>query len=150
MTFQTVKIFAHTFREVFQESGYILRVPPTVIQELTFHALKSGGSDGDRALRALQQMRKWEILPFDLLPAGHAIAEQFFRKLNNKGFLDGEFNDGLILAETSLACIPMLVTSDSDLLVIDEVAQRVQFEDSDLFPVAVAHPRKLLKAMGKT
>ena len=100
------------------------------------------------ALKALQQMRSWGITPFDLIPAGHAITEQFSNALIRKGFLpEGEFNDGLILAETSLACIPILATSDIDLLDIDNAALRVQFENSDLFPVAVFQPRDLLKAV---
>lgn len=44
--------FAHTFREVFQERGYVIKVPPTVIQELAF-ASAGGGSDGQTATRAL-------------------------------------------------------------------------------------------------
>ena len=32
------KDFAHTFREVFQERGYLLVVPPTAVQELTYAA----------------------------------------------------------------------------------------------------------------
>jgi predicted nucleic acid-binding protein len=33
------KDFAHAFREGYQERGYSLRVPPTVIQELTYYAV---------------------------------------------------------------------------------------------------------------
>lgn len=93
-------------------------------------------------------MRSWDLLPFDLISTGHGITEQFSRKLIQKGFLpDGEFHDGFILAETSLAGIPLLVTSDGHLLEIDADILRVQFENSDLFPVAVAHPKSLLHAL---
>jgi predicted nucleic acid-binding protein len=34
------KDFAHAFRECYQERGYSLRVPPTVIQELTYYAVE--------------------------------------------------------------------------------------------------------------
>ena len=60
---------------------------------------------------------------------------------------DGEFNDGLILAETALAGIPALATSDADLLDIEEIPLRVQFEAADLLPVQICHPKFLLKAM---
>ena len=60
---------------------------------------------------------------------------------------EGEFNDGLILAETALAGIPVLVTSDADLLDIEEIPLRVQFEESDLPPVQICHPKLLLKVM---
>ena len=55
--------------------------------------------------------------------------------------------DGLILAETALAGIPILATSDGDLLDIEETELRVQFEDADLSPVQICHPKLLLKAM---
>jgi predicted nucleic acid-binding protein len=139
--------FAHTFREAFQQRGYVIKVPPTVIQELAFACTKGGGT-AQTAKRALQQMRSWDLLPFDLISAGHGVTEQFSKKLIDKGYLpDGEFNDGLILAETALANIPMLVTSDGDLLEIDAPSLRVQFEDSDLFPVVVVHPKDLLRAL---
>jgi hypothetical protein len=68
--------------------------------------------------------------------------------LIRKGFLpEGEFNDGLILAETALVCIPILVTSDNHLLGIDNTILRVQFENSDLPPVLVSHPRDILRAL---
>ena len=60
---------------------------------------------------------------------------------------EGEFHDGLILAETALAGIPVLVTSDGDLLDIEETELRVQFEAADLAPVQICHPKLLLKAM---
>lgn len=142
------KDFAHTFREVLQEKGYFLKVPPTVVQELTHYALVKKCAETAFALKALEQMRTWGILPWDLIPAGHAITEQFSQSLIRKGFLpEGEFNDGLIIAETSLACIPALATSDSHLLNIDNSYLKVQFEDSDLSPVSVFHPKTLLAAL---
>jgi hypothetical protein len=60
---------------------------------------------------------------------------------------EGEFHDGLILAETALAGIPVLATSDADLLDIEEADLRVQFEAADLSPVQICHPKLLLKAM---
>lgn len=140
--------FAHTFREVFQERGFSLNVPPTVVQELSYYALEKQCAETASALKALEQMRNWRLEPFDLKSVGHAIAEQFSQRLMRIGLLpDGEFNDGLILAETSLACIPALVTSDGDLLNIEDAALRVCFEDSDLMPVQVFHPKSLLKAV---
>ena len=62
---------------------------------------------------------------------------------------EGEFNDGLILAETAIAKIPVLVTSDADLLDIDAVSLLVQFETADLPMVQICHPRRLLKAIAR-
>ncbi len=93
-------------------------------------------------------MRSWQLSPYDLKSVGHGITEQFSRKLMRLGLLpEGEFNDGLILAETALAEIPVLVTSDSDLLNIDEITLRLRFEEADLPSVQIVHPRLLLKAV---
>jgi predicted nucleic acid-binding protein len=138
--------FAHTFREFFQERGFSLKVPPTVVQELTHYAVFKNCDLTHLALKALKEMRIWGILPWDLIPAGHAITGEFAAKLIRKGYLpEGEFNDGLILAETSLACISVLATSDEHLLGIESVHLRIQFEDSDLMPVGVFHPKRLYK-----
>ena len=141
------KDFAHTFREVYQERGYSLAVPPTVIQELAYCALEKQCAETPLAAKALRQLRAWGLSPFDLKSVGHGITEQFSQKLMRVGLLpEGEFNDGLILAETALAGIPVLVTSDADLLDIEEIPLRVQFEEADLPPVRICHPKLLLKA----
>jgi len=142
------KDFAHTFREVYQERGYVLVVPPTAIQELAHCALEKQSAETPLALKALQQMRSWNLSPFDLKSVGHGITEQFAGKLLRIGLLpEGEFNDGLILAETALANIPALVTSDADLLDIDARKLAVQFEAADLPPVQICHPKLLLRAV---
>jgi predicted nucleic acid-binding protein len=142
------KDFAHTFREVYQERGYVLVVPPTVIHELAYCALEKQCPETPLALKALQQMRFWNLSPFDLKSVGHGITKQFSEKLLRVGLLpEGEFHDGLILAETALANIPALVTSDADLLDIDASKLAVEFEAADLPPVQICHPKLLLKAM---
>jgi hypothetical protein len=60
---------------------------------------------------------------------------------------EGQANDGLILAETSLAGIPLLVTSDKHLLNIDEDALLLAFNEADLAPVHPVHPKNLLRAL---
>ena len=57
-----------------------------------------------------------------------------------------EFNDGLILAESSMAEIPLLVTSDKHLLDIDENALLLAFNEADLSAVRPVHPKRLLRA----
>jgi len=140
--------FAHTFREVYQERGYALVVPPTAIQELAYCALEKQCAETPRAFKALQQLRSWNLSPFDLKSVGHGITEQFAGQLLRVGLLpEGEFNDGLILAETALANIPVLVTSDADLLDIEASRLAIQFEAADLPPVQICHLKLLLKAM---
>ena len=68
--------------------------------------------------------------------------------------LDGVFthsrteqNDGKILAQTSLAEIPLLVTSDKHLLNIDEDALLLAFNEADLSQVHPVHPKRLLRVL---
>ena len=137
---------AHEFRETFLKAGYLLRVPPTVVQELAFEV--EHGDDPAVALCALQNMLQWKITPFDLAAVGHGLTDAFTRKLLRKGLLpDGEYNDGLILAETSLAAIPVLVTADKHLLDLDETFLSLTFDECDLFHVRPCHPKLLLRAM---
>ena len=140
--------FAHAFIEVFRERGYALSVPPTVVQELTLLAFGNSGPKQEKALKALQQLRQWGIEPYDLKSVGHGITEQFARRLIQKRLLpEEEFNDGLILAETALAHIPILATSDKHLLDIEESELKLSFDERDLSHVAPLHPKRLLRAI---
>jgi len=143
------KDFAHDFREVFQSKGYALVLPPTAAHEL--HVIfTDGDSEAERELArtGLTHMKQWGIRPFDLDSAAEAICEQFVRGLLGQRLIpEDEFNDGLILAETSLAEIPLLVTSDKHLLNIDEDALLLAFNAADLSPVRPVHPKRLLRIL---
>ena len=91
-------------------------------------------------------MRRWGITPFDLIAVGHGITEVNARKLMDSGVLtDGEFNDGLIVIETSLACVPTLITSDNHLLVINPAQLTQKLDEFHLAPVSIYHPRDFLR-----
>ena len=139
---------AHDFREVFQGNGYALVIAPTVVGELDF--LENHGDAKQRlfAARSLDSLSRWGVDPFAIDSVREAIAQRFAAQLIQRRLLpDGEINDGLILAESSLAGIPLLVTSDKHLLDIDETALRLAFNDADLLPVSPVHPRRLLRAL---
>jgi predicted nucleic acid-binding protein len=140
---------AHDFRETFQKARYSLRIPPTVVQELMY-AMEHEEVPQTRQLaeHALKKMLGWGITPFDLVAVGHGLTDAFADKLLRKGLLpDGEYNDGLILAETSLAEIPVLVSSDKHLLDLDETHLSLTFDECDMFHVRPSHPKLLLRAM---
>jgi len=141
------KDIAHDFREIFQSKGYALVLPPTAVHEL--HVIFThGDSEAERALArtALTHLKQWGIRPFDLDSAAEAICEQFVRGLLRQRLIpEDEFNDGLILAETSLAEIPLLVTADKHLLNIDEDTLHLAFNEADLSPVHPVHPKRLLR-----
>ena len=141
--------FALTFLELAKEKKYTLHLPPTVVQELTFAAFHKSAPEQKLALTALQNLRGWGIVPFDLAAVGHGITEQFARRLQELKLLpEAELNDGLILAETGLGGIPLLVSSDKHLLDIetDELARVCR--ERHIAEVSVVHPKKLLKAWG--
>lgn len=144
------KDFALTLRDLAKERGYSLHVPPTVVQELAYSAAFHHGEEQRLAVTALQNLRTWEITPFDLVAVGHGITEQFARRLHQLNLLPAEEqNDGLIVAETALAGIPVLLPSDHHLNDIDEAELCRVCRERDLAEVRVVHPRKLLRAWRK-
>jgi hypothetical protein len=140
--------FAHDLRLTFQQAGYSLAASPTVFRELGFAALYGTGSHRTLAQKAVAGAAEWGILSFSLSSVEDGIAERFSLRLRDKGLLpEDEVHDGVILAETSLAGIPLLVTSDKHLLVLDEDALLLSFQEADLQPVHAVHPKRLLKAL---
>ena len=141
--------FAYDLLEAFQGKGYALVLPPTASHELHI-IFTDGDSETERELArtALTQLKQWGIRPFDLDSATEAVCEQFVRGLLQQRLIpEDEFNDGLILAETSLEQIPLLVTSDKHLLDIDEDTLLLAFNEADLSPVHPVHPKRLLRAL---
>ena len=134
------------FPEFLQRKGYALVLPPTAVHEL--HVILADGdslAERELAQTALTHLLRWGIRPFDLDATEEAICEQFVRGLLRQRLLpDDALNDGLILAETSLAKIPMLVTADKHLLNIDEDALLLAFNEANLAPVHPLHPKRLL------
>jgi predicted nucleic acid-binding protein len=140
--------FAHEFKEEFQSRSYQLCVPPTVVAELDFFTGLKSSPQQDLARIALEKMRLWQCQPFLLTSTQITIALKFADRLIDASLIpDTERNDGKILAQSSLAAIPLLVTSDKHLLDIDEDELLLTFNEADLFPVRPSHPRRLLKAL---
>jgi hypothetical protein len=141
--------FAHDLLEAAQARGYALLLPPTASHELHL-IFTDGESEAERELarKALTCLKQWGIRPFELNSTAEAICEQFVRGLLHQSLIpEDEFNDGLILAETSLEEIPLLVTSDKHLLDIDEDSLQLAFNAADLSPVHPVHPKRLLRAL---
>ncbi|MDD5141009.1 MAG: PIN domain-containing protein [Verrucomicrobiales bacterium] len=142
------KDFAHEFKDEFSSRGYSLLVPPTVIAELAFFSSLKDAPQHEIANVALEKMSAWKCQPFTLSSTQLAIAIRFAARLMESSLIpETEQNDGKILAQTSLAKIPLLVTSDKHLLDVDEDALLLAFNDADLMSVHPSHPRRLLKAL---
>jgi len=142
------KNFAHEFKEEFSSRGYALLVPPTAVAELAFFASLKDAPQHEIANVALEKMSGWKCQPFTLSSTQLAIAIQFAARLMEYSLIpETEQNDGKILAQTSLAEIPLLVTSDKHLLNIDEDALLLAFNEADLSPAHPVHPKRLLRVL---
>ena len=143
------KRFAAAFLREVQFHGWICRVSPTAIQEMIFHHKRKTPPQFALAEKALRNLQSWKIGPFDLVPVGHGITEQFVHKLIRKRYLpEDEENDGYILAETAMVDIPVLITSDSHLLDIPRKNLSDELGAADLPDVQVFRPDQFLKALG--
>lgn len=135
--------FAQRFLATYRNAG--LAVPPTVIQELVYIATTEHKAQ-KHAQTALKNIRRWQLIPYDLKAVGHGITEVNAQKLMASGILpDGENNDGFIVVETALAEIPNLVTSDIHLLGINPAKLVQKLNEFDLPPVAIFHPMNILR-----
>ncbi len=142
------KDFAHEFKEEFSSRSYALLVPPTVVAELAFFASLKKAPQHEIADVALKKLNVWNCQPFTLLSTQLAISVRFAVRLIDSSLIpETEQNDGKILAQTSLAGIPLLLTSDKHLLNVDEDALLLAFNEADLSPVHPVHPKRLLRVL---
>ena len=143
--------FAHDFRESLQGSGCLLGCPPTVLMELQFLATRGEEAEAKRlAVEALCQFRAWHLQGWVMVPVANGISDLFQAHLARLGLLPPEeINDGLIIAETSLAGMRFLASSDQHLLGIptDKLAGAMQ--DKHLTPVEICHPRRFVRLLGR-
>ena len=106
----------HLFREVARDQGCGFVLTPTVLAQL--HILLTGSDTelADAATCVLRERRVWDIqaVVFDS-PAENKRIEAIARHLRQKAWLPwSEYRDALVVAECSVACIPMLVVFDTD------------------------------------
>ena len=142
------KDFAHEFKDEFLARGYDLLVPPTVVAEFVFFEEHANLPPHRLATLARERLTPWKCRPFSLSATELTIAVRFANRLIDSLLIpETEQNDGKILAQLSLAGVPMVATSDKHLLDIEEEALVLAFGDADLFPVHPAHPRRLLRAI---
>jgi rRNA-processing protein FCF1 len=143
--------FAEDFRKTFLAKGYSLEIPPTVVLELVNFSKNGDARERELARITLSSLlTKWKISPISLSSVQRAYTQNFVKFVQADKVLPiRENNDAEILAETSLAGIPILVTSDGTLLDADPVGLALAFEKAGLVPVAPAHPQRLTRAIKK-
>jgi predicted nucleic acid-binding protein len=138
----------HAFLERFQTRGYDLRVPPTVLVELA-HFSKHGSGEKQRlSTVALKSLQDWKITPFVLSEMERKSILNFIQMVQDRELLPTtEVHDVDIIAETALADIPALVTSDTALLEADPDGLSVAFADGGLPVVRLVHPARMARAL---
>src|SRR6266700_22903 len=142
------KDFAHDFRETYQRKGYALVICPTVVAELYF--LREHGDNEEQRLASLSlgQIASWDIQVFPLTGVQLDIAWRFAGAVVARGLLpENEINDSRILAETTVAAIPLLVSSDRHLLDVDPDVLHAACAEADLPLSFISSPRRLLRAV---
>jgi predicted nucleic acid-binding protein len=142
------KDFAHDFRETYQRKGYALVICPTVVAELYYFHEHGDAEEQRLASIVLSKIVIWDIQVFPLTGVQLDIARRFTGALIARGLLpDTEVNDARILAETSVAGIPLVVSSDHHLLDVDPDILRDACAEADLSPTFSASPRRLVRAL---
>lgn len=142
--------FAVDFRKEFQRRHYALLVVPAVLMELNHLSTKGNDTQRERASKALDSLLEWEITPAILTDIEKEYRKNFMAYVEARKILPrNEINDARILADSGIARLPVLVTSDKGLLNTDQVALSLAFEDAGLCAVTPAHPEKLYKALSK-
>ena len=141
---------AVSYFKVFKRQGFSFFLPPTAAIELEYLASADfEPSKQGPALIALESLHLWGIVPFNILPHEHGLAEGFARDLIRAGYVpEDEFHDGLILAETAIRQIPYLITSDSHLTDIDRKTLIGKLRAKDLFPTLPLKPDTALRLFG--
>ena len=142
------KDFAHDFRETYQHKRYALVICPTVVAELYFLHDYGDVEESRLASLTLQGMASWDIQVFPLTCVQLEIARRFADTIRAHGLLpEAEINDARILAETAVAGISVVVSSDRHVLDVDQDALREACAEADLVPTFPASPRRLLRAL---
>ena|SRR5258708_26460869 len=142
------KDFAHDFRETYQRKGYALLICPTVVAELYFFHEHGVVEEQRLASLVIGGLASWDIQVFPLTGVQLDIAWRFAAVVIARGLLpETEINDARILAESSVAEIPLVITSDHHLLDIDPDVLRDACAEADLLPSFPASPRRLLRAV---
>ena len=142
------EVFAKDFCEIFQDRNYSLEIPPTVIAELAYFQRRGNAAEQKAAEVALLSMIAWGLTPIALRDVEKSYKKNFIEIAKEAQLLPPkEINDLYILAETAIANIPALVTSDRALLNIDLVGLQIAFQDAGLPSVSPVHPARMIRAL---
>ena len=140
--------FALHFKTAFQSRKFALYYAPGVAAELLHLSANGNEEQRERSATALDHLVRWRITPIVLTDAEKRYRKNFMGFVEDRQILPkGEVNDARILADTAIAQIPMLVTSDRGILDADQIALSLAFEDAGLPVVHPVHPARLTRSL---
>jgi hypothetical protein len=140
--------FAKDFCDLFQKHGFSLEIPPTVIAELDYFRVNGTGEEQRAAQIALLSYLDWGLTPILLKDIQKTWKANFISIAQDRKLLPPkEIDDLHILAETSIAEIPALVTSDGPLLRVDRKELQLAFQDAGLPFVSPVHPQRMIQTL---
>lgn len=123
-----------------------LLIPPTVQNELANWTLRGDARRRESAGRAIRLSHSWRIVPVNLLPVRHGIAERIAQQLREEGLIpEDEVNDSLVLAESALLNCCMLLTSDEHLRGVDFERMTIKLANFDLAAPVIATPGEVVR-----
>lgn len=123
-----------------------LLIPPTIQHELANWALHGDGQKRQLARKAIRLSHSWRIVPVNLIPVRHGIAERIAQRIREQGLIpDEEVNDSLVLAESALLGCSILLTSDEHLRGIDFERLTLELQAFDVAAPVIATPREIVR-----
>lgn len=140
--------FAVDFCEGFKQANFSLEAPETVIIELNYFRVTGTDQEQELAEVALNSLRGWGITPIVLTDIEKTYKKNFITIAQEMGILPPkELNDLHVLAETSIAGIPALVTSDGPLLRVNLSELQEAFNNAGLAFVSLVHPARMVERL---
>ena len=140
--------FALRFKTEFQARKFALYYTPGVAAELFHLSVNGNAEQRERSAAALDHLILWGITPIILTDVEKRYRKNFMGFVEDRQVLPkGEVNDARILADTAIAHIPMLVTSDRGILDADQIELSLAFEDAGLPVVHPVHPARLTRSL---
>jgi rRNA-processing protein FCF1 len=135
-----------TIRRKFPNAPII--IPPTVIGELADIATDGETTaEQESALKALRSIRaEWGFHPMNCVPVGHGIVEETARKIRAAGLIpEEEIHDSFVIAESALANVTLLLSSDGHLKDINQSALGEILDGCDVGKLIIFSPAKIVR-----
>ena len=137
--------YALAFLEIVREHKAPLYVAPTVLRELAALAIRGDDAEKQAALQALRSLGRWAVTGLQPQPSHNELTRQIASRILELELLPrAEHNDSRIVAETSLAGIPYLVSNDNWVNGIDQPRLNRLLAAADFNPITVISPRRFL------